>query len=202
MVPEESSLFLTIHTLGRFEMRQGDTPVAALKLRKARALLVYLLLNPGPHDRGRLAGLLWGDCTEKKAQHNLRQTLWHLRRALPPDLLVENRLTVGLEKKGGVQVDALILEEALRRAERYRRLGDDAGVISHLSRAVALYRGEFLADPDVEDSPEFATWRVGVAAALHELALTAFSQLTRLLLQRGDYEQTLVYARRQLQLEP
>ncbi|HEY54507.1 MAG TPA: AAA family ATPase, partial [Caldilineae bacterium] len=202
MAPEKSSPLLIVQTLGRFEIRRQGAQIEALTLRKARALFVYLLLNPGLHDRSRLAGLLWGDCTETRARHNLRQTLWHLRRALPSDLLVENRLTVGMAQGGGVRVDALMLEEALQRAERCRRLHDDTGVISHLSQAVALYQGEFLVDLDVEGSPEFATWRAGYAASMHELALTAFSQLTRLLLQRGDYEQALVYARRQLQLEP
>jgi DNA-binding SARP family transcriptional activator len=146
MATEISPSLLTVRTLGRFEIRQGDEVVAGLKLRKARALFVYLLLNPGPHDRSRLAGLLWGDCTEKKARHNLRQTLWRLRRSLPPGLLLESRLTVALARVDWIRVDALLLEEAMQQADRCRQRRDDACVVARLREAISLYQGEFLAD--------------------------------------------------------
>ncbi|NIA10269.1 MAG: AAA family ATPase, partial [Nitrospiraceae bacterium] len=199
---EDQSHLLVINTLGRFEILQEGRRVEGLTLRKAQALLVYLCLNPGPHERSRLAGLFWGGCNEKKARHNLRQTLWHLRRALPADLLVMDRRMVELKQAERVQVDVLVFEDGIQRAERWRQRGDEDRAIAHLRNAVALYQGEFLAGLDADDSLEFATWRISYAARVREKALSAFSQITAYLLRRGEYEQALSYARQQLQLEP
>ena len=59
---------LTVNALGRLEIQWDGEHVPGLKLRKARALLVYLALNPGRHDRGHLIGLLWGELPEKSAR--------------------------------------------------------------------------------------------------------------------------------------
>jgi len=202
MATETSPSLLSVRTLGRFEIRQGDEVIAGLTLRKARALFVYLLLNPGPHDRSRLAGLLWGDCVEEKARHNLRQTLWRLRQSLPPDLLRESRLTVELVRSDRVQVDALLLEEAMQRAEHCRHRQDDGCIIKHLREAVSVYLGEFMPELEMADIPEYAAWHASYATYIREMALTALSNLTNVLLRQGDYEQALGYARRQLLLAP
>jgi len=115
--PTDQGQSLAVHTLGRCEILLGGRKREVIALRKARALLIYMLLNPGPHDRGRLAGLLWGGCSEKKARHNLRQTLWRLRRSLPPDLLIEDRLTVGVREASRVQVDARLFEAEIEEAD-------------------------------------------------------------------------------------
>ncbi len=199
---EDQSPFFVINTLGHFEILQDGQRVEEIKLRKAQALFVYLLLHPGQHDRSRLAGLLWGDCSEVRARHNLRQTLWRLRRGLPAGLLNEERYTVGLKQEGRISVDVLTFEAELQQAETYSHRGDISAAIPHLQNAVTLYQGKFLADLDMEESPEFAAWSIGYAAHLREMALAAFSRLTAYLLRRGNYEQALLYARQQLQLEP
>ena len=49
---------------------------------KVLALLTYLVLEPGPHTREELAGLLWGESPEPEARASLRQAIKHLRDAL------------------------------------------------------------------------------------------------------------------------
>jgi DNA-binding SARP family transcriptional activator len=46
---------------------------------KALALLSYLALEPGPHTREELAGLLWGESSDTEARASLRQAVKHLR---------------------------------------------------------------------------------------------------------------------------
>ena len=46
---------------------------------KGLALLTYLVLQPGPHSREELAGLLWGESGETEARASLRQALKQLR---------------------------------------------------------------------------------------------------------------------------
>ncbi len=202
MAPDDATACLEVRTLGCLEIRVGEQPLETITLRKAQALLIYLLLHPGPHPRGRVAGLLWGGCSERKARHNLRQTLWHLRRRLPPDLLMEDRLTVGVREGARVQVDARTFQAEMEEAAHCQRKGDVTGAVAHLQKAVALYEGDFLTDLILDDAPEFDAWRAGHAATLREQALVAFSRLATHLMRRGDYDQALVYARAQVQLEP
>jgi DNA-binding SARP family transcriptional activator len=46
---------------------------------KDLALLTFLVLEPAPHGREELAGLLWGESSEGEARASLRQSLQHLR---------------------------------------------------------------------------------------------------------------------------
>ncbi|HZI73362.1 MAG TPA: winged helix-turn-helix domain-containing protein, partial [Gemmatimonadales bacterium] len=46
---------------------------------KSLALLTYLVLEPGPHSREELAGLLWGESSDEEARASLRQALKQLR---------------------------------------------------------------------------------------------------------------------------
>ena len=49
---------------------------------KPLALLTFLTLEPRPHSREALAGLLWGESPEAEARASLRQALKHLRETL------------------------------------------------------------------------------------------------------------------------
>ena len=49
---------------------------------RPRSLLAYLLLNPGPHPRARLAGRFWPDVLDTSARASLRSALWAVREAL------------------------------------------------------------------------------------------------------------------------
>ena len=62
---------------------------------KALALLAFLALEPGIHQREELTTLLWGDSPEEKAKASLRQALTHLRDALHDALRID-RTTVEL----------------------------------------------------------------------------------------------------------
>ena len=63
---------------------------------KAIALLAYLALEPGPHSREELAGLLWGESPEAEARASLRQTLRAIRAAFG-DVITSDRSVARLE---------------------------------------------------------------------------------------------------------
>ena len=74
---------LSLSLLGAFEATLDGEPVTAFGSDKARALLAFLAVESArPHRRAELAGMFWPDLPEKKAAHNLSQTLFRLRRAL------------------------------------------------------------------------------------------------------------------------
>src|SRR5690348_18111806 len=92
----------------------GDADVALPASRRARGVLAYLALHPGPHARGRLAARFWPDVLDESARTSLRAALTELRRALGPaaDHVVATRETVALDGDG-LTVDARAFEDAL-----------------------------------------------------------------------------------------
>ena len=63
---------------GKFALMGQGVPVK-FATDHARALLAYLAVEPGTHDRSALAALLWPEQPENAARQNLRQTLLHLK---------------------------------------------------------------------------------------------------------------------------
>jgi adenylate cyclase len=110
--------------------------------KKARALLAYTAMHPndGVH-RDRLASMLWGNRCDALAYQNLRQCLHLLRTelaALAPGLLLLDGHRVALNPRS-LAVDAL----------DFLALSRSAG-LRELERASCLYRGQFLADLNLE----------------------------------------------------
>jgi DNA-binding SARP family transcriptional activator len=58
---------LHLHLLGRARVFLKDGPVTGFVSDKVRALLSYLAMNPGGHQRSSLAGYLWGEMPENRA---------------------------------------------------------------------------------------------------------------------------------------
>ena len=74
---------LRICLLGPLLVTSNGNPVV-VPLKKARALLAYLVLRQGAEvSRNTLTALLWGERSEEQARASLRQTLLELRAALP-----------------------------------------------------------------------------------------------------------------------
>ena len=74
---------LSLAFLGGFAVTLDAEPVTAFGADKARALLAFLAIESSrPHRRTNLAAMFWPDLAEKKAAHNLSQTLLRLRQAL------------------------------------------------------------------------------------------------------------------------
>ena len=70
--------------LGGFCLRDPAGREIAISSRKAQALLAVLgVAFPGSVGRERLIGILWGEHSQERARHSLRQTLSDLRRDVP-----------------------------------------------------------------------------------------------------------------------
>jgi DNA-binding SARP family transcriptional activator/tetratricopeptide (TPR) repeat protein len=128
---------LEVRLLGELGVEFNGAIVMLPASRRARALLAWLALRPGPHSRSRLAALLWPDVLDASARASLRSALWVLRAAFGPagGYLQAGREYVELAGDG-LQVDVLELERLLT-AGRPRE-------------AVALHRGDLLAQFDAD----------------------------------------------------
>lgn len=108
---------------------QGERPLRIQT--KPTLLLAYLALEAGrAQRRERLQALFWPDKSPQQAANNLRQVLWHLRQALPPETLLLEGDTVRWNPAMLPWVDALAFEESLE-AEAW-------------GQALALYGGPLL----------------------------------------------------------
>src|SRR3954470_10441813 len=117
---------LRVLVLGELEL-EGSVPPAS---RRARALLAYLALNPGPQPRGALAARFWPDVLDDSARTSLRGALADVRRVVG-EHLVAGRETAGLDAGwGDAAAFAALVDE-----------GRD-------EEALALCRGDLLAGLD------------------------------------------------------
>jgi len=98
-----------LRVLGGFQLLLGEQPVP-LPL-QAQRVLGLLAVGDSPQARATLAGRLWDDVPERRAQANLRNAVWRIRLA-SEDVLQSTRHAVGL----GDAV-ALDLDEAQRCAK-------------------------------------------------------------------------------------
>jgi DNA-binding SARP family transcriptional activator/class 3 adenylate cyclase/tetratricopeptide (TPR) repeat protein len=181
-----------LRLFGAFQLEVEAGKPVSLPTKKTKALLAYLAFHDNqPHERAKLAALLWADSAETQARESLRQTLSALRRALPgvdAQALVTHADTVTL-KSEGLSIDTF----------EFGRLAK--GGAADLDRAAELYRGEFLEGFDLR-APEFETWLLSARRQLNEKAIKALSRLLSLHADAGDVERGVTVATRILSLDP
>jgi DNA-binding SARP family transcriptional activator len=183
---------LRLMLLGGFQAQTSDSPMA-LPRKKAQMLLAYLALNPRQaHPRDKLATLLWSDASAEQARHNLRQTLFALRQALPaiqPPLLRNDSEGVSLDI-AAVSVDVREFEQLACQ-----------GTVDALHHAAELYRGELLEGLSVAE-PGFEDWLRAQRERLHELALSALAKLFALHRAAGAADAAIQVGLKLLALDP
>ena len=139
------------------ELTEGRT-IVPQPAAKVLALLTFLVLEPGPHTREELAGLLWGESSEEQARSSLRQAIKHLRRQLGPVIRCD-RAVIQLAAPMDCEVSA------------FRE-----GVLQQPRLATTIDVPRFLAGFSVRHAPRFDEWaaetRRGLMRQLHEALAT------------------------------
>ncbi len=170
---------------------------------KVRALLVYLALQGGqPVSRERLIEVLWPDFEYKEALHNLNTTVYHLRHSLEPNLKkASDSAYIGYHSGQYFLIDAqqhwldvLTFEDNIRRARLEKELH---GKIDAYLTAIALYRGDYLADLDatgLQSSSEQVRYQLLCLAAMQELG-EAYEAL-------GEPQEAIHWYQQVLSMEP
>ncbi|MBI5876403.1 MAG: AAA family ATPase [Chloroflexi bacterium] len=180
---------LSIRLLGAPELLL-DGRSLAISRRKSRALIYYLAAQQKPVKRERLLAFFWPDADRASAQQTLRATLYGLRKALGDALAIDDE-QVGIA--AGTTVDTHDFEAALQSP------GADTAA---LSDAVALYRGEFLADFGLPDTPEFDDWVAAERERYRRLMVRGLTALSRRHEQAQDYAGALAVLDRALAFDP
>ncbi len=119
---------LEVRLTGGLALAADGADLAPPASRRARAVLAYLALHPGPHARAQLAARFWPDVLDESARTSLRAALTELRRALGPEAeaLVATRETVALDS---VAVDTRAFAAALEAGEPAAALQASRGPI-------------------------------------------------------------------------
>jgi DNA-binding SARP family transcriptional activator/tetratricopeptide (TPR) repeat protein len=187
------TLLLRLTLLGGFELGpEGGEPIA-LPRKKAQALLAYLGLHPSEiQPRDKLAALLWGELSDERARHALRQCLVDLRKALSPlapSVLVIEPESVRLDADG-LEIDVAVFERLVR-----------DGSMAALERAAQLYRGDLLEGLGVRE-PGLEEWLRDQRERLRELAVEALARLLAHQIRNGAGEPAMQTGLRLLALDP
>jgi len=185
-------LFLSF--LGSFQVTLAEEPITSFRSSKVQGLLVYLAMtSPQVHEREELATLLWPEQSDTVAKRNLRQSLYQLRKVLdeansgPAPYLIVTRTTAQFNPDSDYSLD---VEEFLGTMAQ-----------GQLEEASGLYHGDLLVGFSCDSSP-FEDWLRREKERLHQLALGALYELTRMTLERADFRRGQALAQRQLALEP
>jgi len=201
---------LTIRLLGSFQANIGARPVIKFDSNKVRALLAYLAVEcDQAQRREKLAALFWPEMAENRARSNLSQALYNLRTILQDQ---ENRNPFFLVTRDAVQfnrtietwLDVHTFSELVGENKMHNPLNPENRDqnLDRLQEAVDLYRGDFLEGFSIEGSLAFDEWCLLVRQRLHIHALDALHTLVEAYTRRGEIDQALPYALRQVELDP
>lgn len=192
-----------IRLFGGFQASRPGQPPLRFESQRVRALFAYLVCHPGQaFSRESLAGLLWPEEPSDAARRNLRQALYNLRSTLGESdngagFLATEGHGVRFEATAAYWLDVAAFESALEAAAT-----DPGGSLQALSRAVSLYRGDFLAGLFVDEARAFEEWLLVEQERLREVALEALRELVERHLATGRYALGIRYARQLLKLDP
>jgi DNA-binding SARP family transcriptional activator len=193
---------LNIRLLGPIEFKRGANSTLGFESNKVRALIAYLVVESGrPHQRRRLAALLWPKMQESTALSNLRYALSNLRKVIgdrsaqPPFLLITPQ-TIQFNAHSNSWVDVFLFEKYCTLAQE-----NPLDLIS-LHKAADLYRGRFMEGFSIPDSIPYEEWIVVKRERLDLLAYQVFHQLANNYELIGDFERALAFAQRQIELDP
>lgn len=192
---------LVINLFGGLELILDGKPLTALASKKTEALVVFLAVCRQKHSRDFLADMLWDNRSQARAAGNLRVVLSSVRKTLG-DIFEIDRYEVCVVNKAPLKVDAVEFETRINCAEVAAFNGDILEQASQLDSATRLYEGDFLQNYYLRDSSGFESWVVSERMRLHQLAVTAFSDLTALCAAMDDADRGLEVAGRFLRTDP
>ena len=189
---------LTLQFLGPPQLYLNHEPVIADR-RKAIALLAYLAVQGDRQTRDSLSALLWPDYDQSKAFTNLRHIVWEIQKMIGEGWILADRETIGWSPEADISVDVHQLETLLAQAFKQKDVPVRA---AQLADSVKLYRGHFLTGFSLKDAPEFNEWAFAKSEEFRQQFARVLTVLSDDLCTLGQPEQSIVYARRLITLDP
>ncbi|MBE0670897.1 MAG: AAA family ATPase [Anaerolineales bacterium] len=147
---------LEIRLLGPPEVFHGGQPIK-FAARKALALFVYLVVEPGSHPREKLQAIFWPESEPRKAQSALRSTLARIKDAFRgmEDLLSIEGDRIGFNASSASFLDLNLVAAATADTQPTQLAPPSLAL---LQNAVEAARGPFLEAFSLPDTPVFNDW--------------------------------------------
>jgi DNA-binding SARP family transcriptional activator len=187
---------LSIHLLGTPQIRRDGEPIHITR-RKSRALVYYLAASDKPVTRDHLLTFFWPDLERAAAQQTLRTTLHGLRRSLGSALVVdEDTLTPAPD----TDVDTRLFQSRL--SSPITNYQSPITNLHLLTSTLDLYRGDFLSDFTLPDTPQFDDWASVERERYRRLAIRGLAALSRAQEAKGDLVAALDAIDRALASDP
>ncbi len=179
-----------LRLLGPVEVTQDGKPVRGFVSRKAVALLGYVIVHNLPLARSHLADLFWPTTSEAHGRGSLSRVVSNLTRLLP-GCLQSDYHSVWFQAQTAYWLDITAFEELLGQED-----------VPALSRAIALYRGDLMANISLDDCPDFSAWLAAEQQHWRQRASHLFHRLVTHHADRREYQRALELGHRWLELEP
>jgi DNA-binding SARP family transcriptional activator len=192
-----------VRALGPLEVWRDGTLLSgdAWRYAKPRELLLFLLAHPEGRTREQVGLAFWADASAAQVKNNFHVTLHHLRRALGgAEWVVFDDDRYKVDASRGVWFDASTFEREVAAATKELkaargRKGEGAAAqladaVRRLRAALALYRGDFLADESAGD------WHLEMRDHLQRLHADGLRALGLSMEDAGDHQAAAVVYRR------
>jgi len=185
---------LSVRLFGSFSIHDREHVLEIITARKVQELFCYLLLfRERRHMREVLANALWGELSTIQSKAYLRKALWQLQCELGsqngasdnPALLVDSEW-IQLNEKANLWLDVAEFEQSFAPAQGIPGEKIDNECARALQQAVALYRGDLLADC-------YQDWCVYERQRLQHMYLTMLDKLVAYCEVHREYETGLDY---------
>lgn len=184
-----------VRLFGAFEFLVGGRPVD-LHTAQARFVAYLALVRGRPVARQAIWGALWSELSDERARSNLSNIIWRLRQTLlrhgiPESALRVDTNTVSLDSRL-IQSDVnMFLRDLLPQDSPYASLE----TLARAAAALKLYRGDLLADWDVE-------WCVAERELLRQRYVDTLRCLAAAFEKRGRVDLALRYGRKAVEMDP
>jgi predicted ATPase/DNA-binding SARP family transcriptional activator/Tfp pilus assembly protein PilF len=174
-------------------------------LGKPKTLLKIFVTHAGRlFSQDELIELLWPDAPADASAVNLRKRTSELRKALEPHLSRGSQSHYILTSPGGYcfnaqapyTTDILEFMRAWEEGQRFENAGQFGQAICEYEKAIALTRGEFLAEDRYEE------WTLALRERWHEIVLKALTRLAGCYAHLREYRRALEQCRKMLELAP
>jgi len=146
---------------------------------RSRELLVFLLTQSSGATKEQIGAALWPDADAAKLRNNFHVTIHRLRKILgAAEWVVAQGERYSIDRARGVDFDADTFEREVKASTRL--LGKNADAASRLSRALELYRGDFLAGVSTGE------WAEEIRGRMRHLYCDALNALAKVRMDSGD----------------
>ncbi len=197
---------LEIRLFGRFEVLRDGVPLpeSSWGRRKTKTLLKILLTRPGAvFTQDQLIETLYGGENPQAKAHNLRGRISQLRHALEPDLKARGQSSFILRSGQGYsfdptacRIDTEAFRERLTTAIEAEESGKWALAIEAYDTALALYRGNALAEDPYEE------WSLPMREELRGQHLRAIARVAHCYAQMHEFDRAGEWCERALAIDP